>query len=346
MAAKQNRFKSSRKEAERSKRGNRREWGRIANRLLLLVAVLGFVYGVERLSAKLDAIPVERVVFAGDLQRVDRDVLVERVTGQLAVGYIGLDLEAIQAELEQEPWVYRAVVERLWPRELKITIVEETPIAVWGRGGLLNHRGRIFVPQDGSDYGADLPRLDGPKGSAIEIMRQYRLMSQLLGDEQQLHTNYRKGINKGLMKILSKMGISAVASYRGAQLFEAVGLQSEVVDLCFRGTASRIEGAGFKELQHDQQKLAKRAFIDRKPLQQGGLLKYVHGEEYHAFNPDVVTLLQKAVQSGDYADWKAYAKLVNERPAAALRDLLSRRERGEVGWREIGQGRHAGFLRL
>ncbi|MAK44286.1 MULTISPECIES: cell division protein FtsQ/DivIB [Spongiibacter] len=184
MAAKQNRFKSSRKETERSKRGNRREWGRIANRLLLLVAVLGFVYGVERLSAKLDAIPVERVVFAGDLQRVDRDVLVERVTGQLAVGYIGLDLEAIQAELEQEPWVYRAVVERLWPRELKITIVEETPIAVWGRGGLLNHRGRIFVPQDGSDYGADLPRLDGPKGSAIEIMRQYRLMSQLLGDEQ------------------------------------------------------------------------------------------------------------------------------------------------------------------
>ena len=157
---------------------------------------------------------------------------------------------------------------------------------------------------------------------AFSVLSDMIQHDELLGDEQQLHTNYRKGINKGLMKILSKMGISAVASYRGAQLFEAVGLQSEVVDLCFRGTASRIEGAGFKELQHDQEKLAKRAFIDRKPLQQGGLLKYVHGEEYHAFNPDVVTLLQKAVQSGDYADWKAYAKLVNERPAAALRDLL------------------------
>ena len=157
---------------------------------------------------------------------------------------------------------------------------------------------------------------------AFSVLSDMIQHDELLGDEQQLHTNYRKGINKGLMKILSKMGISAVASYRGAQLFEAVGLQNEVVDLCFRGTASRIQGAGFKELQEDQHKLAKRAFIDRKPLQQGGLLKYVHGEEYHAFNPDVVTLLQQAVQSGDYADWKAYAKSVNERPAAALRDLL------------------------
>lgn len=183
MAAKQNRFKSSRPDKQR-RSVNRREWGRMANRLLLVAAVLGFVYGVERLGARLDAIPVDRVVFAGDLQRVDRQVLVERVTGHLAVGYIGLDLEAIQQALEQEAWVYRAVVERLWPRELKITIVEETPIAVWGRGGLLNHRGRIFVPRDGAQYGAELPRLDGPEGSAIEIMRQYRLMSQLLGDAQ------------------------------------------------------------------------------------------------------------------------------------------------------------------
>ncbi len=183
MAAKENRFKSSRV-AERRRSTDRREWGRIANRLLLIAVTLGFVYGVEKLGARLDAIPVERVVFAGDLQRVDRNVLVERVTGHLAVGYIGLDLAAIQTELEREPWVYRAVVERLWPRELKITIVEETPIAVWGRGGLLNHRGRIFVPKDDSQHGEALPRLDGPEGSAIEIMRQYRLMSQLLGDEK------------------------------------------------------------------------------------------------------------------------------------------------------------------
>ena len=189
MAAKQNRFKRSRREDVASRPARRREWGRIMNRLLLLSAALGFVYGVEQLGERLDAIPVDRVVFAGDLEHVDRNVLVERVTAYLAVGYLGLDLPAIQAELEQEPWVYRAVVERLWPRELKITIVEETPIAVWGRGGLLNHRGRIFEPQKGRAYRGELPVLDGPQGSALEMMRQYRLMSQLLGDENlQLNT--------------------------------------------------------------------------------------------------------------------------------------------------------------
>ena len=171
------------RDADRQK-SLRGEIVRTLGRLFLLALVVGFVYGVERLVAHLESIPVDRVVFAGDLRHVSRPVLIERVTRHLAVGYIGLDLEAIQGELEQEPWVYRAVVERVWPRELKITIVEETPIARWGRGGLLNHRGRIFVPPGGIvSAEAELPVLDGPEGGAIEIMRQYRLMSQLLADE-------------------------------------------------------------------------------------------------------------------------------------------------------------------
>ena len=68
---------------------------------------------------------------------------------------------------------------------------------------------------------------------------------EILGDEQTAHTNYCKGINKGLLKIMSKMGISTIASYRGAQLFEAIGLADEIVDTCFKGVASRIAGAGF-----------------------------------------------------------------------------------------------------
>ncbi len=135
--------------------------------------------------------------------------------------------------------------------------------------------------------------------------------------------NYRNGINKGLYKIMSKMGISTIASYRCSKLFEAVGLHRDVSDLCFRGVVSRIGGASFDDFQQDLLNLSKRARLARKPLARGGLLKYVHGGEYHAYNPDVVRTLQQAVQSGEYSDYQQYAKLVNERPAATLRDLLA-----------------------
>jgi glutamate synthase (NADPH) large chain len=149
---------------------------------------------------------------------------------------------------------------------------------------------------------------------------------ELLGDVDTVYKNYRKGIDKGLLKILSKMGISTVVSYRGAQLFEAIGLSEEVISTCFESTPSRIGGARFQELEADQKIIAQSAWIDRKPLVQGGLLKYIHGGEYHAFNPDVVQTLQKAVQTGSYAVWKQYSDLVNTRPVAMLRDLLSVRD--------------------
>jgi glutamate synthase (NADPH/NADH) large chain len=148
---------------------------------------------------------------------------------------------------------------------------------------------------------------------------------EVLGDPVDAHANYRKGMNKGLLKILSKMGISTMASYRGAQLFEAVGLANEVVELCFCDVASRIQGATFVDLEADQAQLAATAWVARKPIAPGGFLKYVHGQEYHAFNPDVVQTLQAAVQSGDYARWRDYSGLVDQRPIAMLRDLLQLR---------------------
>ena len=134
--------------------------------------------------------------------------------------------------------------------------------------------------------------------------------------------SYRRAIRKGLLKIMSKMGIATIASYRSAQLFEIVGLAEEVVSACFAGTVSRIGGAGFKDLNADQAELARRAFAAGEPLEQGGLLKYVHGGEYHAYNPDVVLTLQKAVNTGAYEDYRRYATLVNERPVTCLRDLF------------------------
>lgn len=135
--------------------------------------------------------------------------------------------------------------------------------------------------------------------------------------------NYRKGINKGLYKIISKMGISTIASYRGAQLFEIVGIHSDVTNLCFTGTTCRIDGIGFNDIEHDQKTLNKLAWNPRKTIEQGGLLKYVHNGEYHAYNPDVVQTLQAAVNSGDYAQWKKHTNLVNSRSTAAIRDMLA-----------------------
>ncbi|PLR38339.1 glutamate synthase large subunit [Chimaeribacter coloradensis] len=141
--------------------------------------------------------------------------------------------------------------------------------------------------------------------------------------------NYRNGINKGLYKIMSKMGISTVASYRCAKLFEAVGLHRELSDLCFQGVVSRIGGANFSDFEQDLQNLAKRAWLKRKPLDQGGLLKFVYGGEYHMYNPDVVRTLQNAVHTGEYSDYQQYAKLVNERPVSTLRDLLAIKPAGQ-----------------
>jgi glutamate synthase (NADPH/NADH) large chain len=144
-----------------------------------------------------------------------------------------------------------------------------------------------------------------------------------LDKQKQLGRSYRRGIRKGLFKIMSKMGISSISSYRGAQLFEIVGLHSEIVDRCFVGTISRIQGSNFDDLLSDQKQLAIAAWKPQLPIEQGGLLKYVHGGEYHCYNPDVVMTLQAAVRTGNFEVYKDYAELVNNRPVATLRDLLS-----------------------
>src|SRR5450432_4253158 len=96
---------------------------------------------------------------------------------------------------------------------------------------------------------------------------------------QELGRSYRRGIRKGLFKIMSKMGISTIASYRSAQLFEIVGLSEDVVQLCFEGSDSRIQGADFDDLKLDSQYLATRACNPAESVEQGGLLKYMHGGE-------------------------------------------------------------------
>ncbi len=142
------------------------------------------------------------------------------------------------------------------------------------------------------------------------------------GDATLVGINYRRGINKGLYKITSKMGISTITSYRGAQLFEAVGLHREVVDLCFTGTVSRVQGMRFSDLDEDRRRLSWDAWNPRRAKSPGGLLKYVHGGEYHAFNPDVIATLQEAVNNNDLAKYREFVDIVDNRPVTTLRDLL------------------------
>jgi glutamate synthase (NADPH/NADH) large chain len=158
----------------------------------------------------------------------------------------------------------------------------------------------------------------------FEMMRRGRVKLDFAA-RLELGRSYRAGVRKGLFKIMSKMGISTIASYRSSQLFEIVGLADEVVDCCFTGTESRVQGADFSDLEADALALAAQAWDPRAPIAQGGLLKYVHGGEYHMYNPDVIAALQAAVVTGDDAHYRQFARLVNERPPSTFRDLLALR---------------------
>ena len=140
--------------------------------------------------------------------------------------------------------------------------------------------------------------------------------------------NYNKAVKKGVVKVMSKMGISTVQSYRGAQIFEAVGLNREVVDKYFTGTASRIEGVGFDVIAQETLARHKRAYPDRdvpvEALDIGGQYQWRRDGEFHLFNPDTVHKLQYAVRTGNYKTFKEYSKAVDDqaRRLATLRGLF------------------------
>ncbi|MFQ5539052.1 MAG: glutamate synthase large subunit, partial [Candidatus Binatia bacterium] len=120
-----------------------------------------------------------------------------------------------------------------------------------------------------------------------------------------------------------KMGISTLSSYRGAQIFEAIGINKVVIDKYFAGTPSRIEGAGLEEIAQEVLKFHETAFGVAQPrLQQEGFYRFRKTGEYHAFNPDVFKSLHKMVKSGAPKDYQTYAKAVDQRPSTAIRDLL------------------------
>jgi glutamate synthase (NADPH/NADH) large chain len=147
---------------------------------------------------------------------------------------------------------------------------------------------------------------------------------------EQAIANVRKALGKGLLKVMSKMGVSTIGSYRGAQIFEAIGLGSEFVDKYFTGTASRIEGVGLTEIERDIRTRHDVAYpIDTPPLAHrtldgGGEYKWRREGPEHLFDPDTIFRLQEATRTGRADLFKAYTDRVNDasRRNMTLRSLL------------------------
>lgn len=140
--------------------------------------------------------------------------------------------------------------------------------------------------------------------------------------------NFAKAAIKGVVKVASKMGISTVQSYRGAQIFEAIGINEQVVDKYFTWTPTRVEGIGMEEIAKEVEIRHRHAYPDRKvngqTLDVGGRYQWRKDGEYHLFNPETVHKLQKAVRSADYKAFKDYSRQVDEqfKQWATLRGLL------------------------
>src|SRR5438034_6377312 len=136
-------------------------------------------------------------------------------------------------------------------------------------------------------------------------------------------SNFRSGIEVGLKKIMSKMGISTLASYLGGKFFEIIGLDREVVDRCFPDTRSLIGGRKFVDLARDVLDRHRAAFgTPAEKLDFAGLYRFRRGFERHAYSPDVIRYLQKAAKDGDAAAYHKFAREVDEREPLSLRDFL------------------------
>ncbi|XP_010543537.1 PREDICTED: ferredoxin-dependent glutamate synthase 1, chloroplastic/mitochondrial [Tarenaya hassleriana] len=169
---------------------------------------------------------------------------------------------------------------------------------------------------------------------ALETCRQWRLSNKTVNmmrngkmptvTIEQAQKNYCKAVNAGLLKILSKMGISLLSSYCGAQIFEIYGLGKEVVDLAFTGSMSKIGGLTFDELARESLSFWVKAFSEdtAKRLENFGFIQFRPGGEYHSNNPEMSKLLHKAVREKSETAYAVYQQHLANRPINVLRDLL------------------------
>jgi len=158
---------------------------------------------------------------------------------------------------------------------------------------------------------------------ALSSIRDMKLSGKLQSDldAEYLKKNYIKAVNEGLLKVFSKMGISTLQSYQGAQIFEIIGINKLVVDTYFTGATSRIEGMGLDEIAKET--LSKHYFafskknkpVERLPV--GGVYQWKRKGEFHLFNPQTIHLLQDSTKRNDYSTFKKYSALINDQSERA-----------------------------
>ncbi|KAL5720219.1 glutamate synthase (ferredoxin) [Ranunculus cassubicifolius] len=169
---------------------------------------------------------------------------------------------------------------------------------------------------------------------ALETCRQWRLSNKTVNlmrngkmptvTIEQAQRNFIKAVKSGLLKILSKMGISLLSSYCGAQIFEIYGLGSEIVDLAFCGSVSKIGGLTLDELARETMSFWVKAFSEdtAKRLENFGFIQFRAGGEYHGNNPEMSKLLHKAVREKNESAYSVYQQHLANRPVNVLRDLV------------------------
>jgi len=183
--------------------------------------------------------------------------------------------------------------------------------------------GEVFDPHSAAcmiGYGA----------AAIFPYLLYHTVRELIDENEEdlVHTlrRFRRAMGAGLMKIMSKMGISTISSYRNSRLFDSIGLSQEIVNDCFAGTRALLHGLGYGDIDERINATHQRAFTaafedERNSLYKGGYYKYKKGEEFHDFSRPTIKAMQKASETGKQADYEEVKCLVNKRDKKFIRDF-------------------------
>jgi len=174
-----------------------------------------------------------------------------------------------------------------------------------------------------------LATLVGYGAGAVNPYLALQSVTDLMGDGDEEEAveavdSYVHALETGLEKVMARMGISTVASYQGAQIFEAVGLNSDLIDACFTGTPNRTEGVGIDEIEADLRERHATAYDEDVDLERQGEFTNRSNGRFHQWNPETVHTLQGAVRSGEYEQFEEYAELINDQneQLQTLRGLL------------------------